>query len=204
MATPPGFPPIPPPIAPPPPKKSSLVPLLVVGAIGLITAMAAFAAGLMIFFTTRAREVPRPPADLPVVEAPREPEPAPAVVEPEAQKPPVGVVGNRLGEAPKNAPRPPPPRPLMVGGKIPTPTKIHNVPPVYPQIAVSARVQGTVVIEATIGPDGKVKDARVVRSVPLLDQAALDAVRQWEYEPTRLNGVAVPVIMTVTVRFSLQ
>lgn len=76
--------------------------------------------------------------------------------------------------------------------------------PVYPQIAQSARVAGVVIIEATIGPNGKVQNARVLRSIPLLDQAALDAVKQWEYTPTLLNGVPVPVIMTVTVNFTLQ
>jgi len=65
-------------------------------------------------------------------------------------------------------------------------------------------VQGIVIIEATIGPNGSVQDARVLRSIPLLDQSALDAVRQWQYTPTLLNGVAVPVIMTVTVQFTLQ
>ena len=57
---------------------------------------------------------------------------------------------------------------------------------------------------ATIGPDGRVKDAKVLRSIPLLDQAALDAVKQWQFTPTLLNGVPVPVIMTVTVQFTLQ
>ena len=79
-----------------------------------------------------------------------------------------------------------------------------DVKPIYPAIAQSARVQGVVIIEATIGPDGKVQDAKVLRSIPLLDQAALDAVRQWEFTPTLLNGVPVPVIMTVTVNFTLQ
>jgi len=81
---------------------------------------------------------------------------------------------------------------------------VKNVPPVYPPIAQSARVAGMVIIEATIGADGKVKDAKVLRSIPLLDQAALDAVRQWVFTPTLLNGVPVPVIMTVTVNFTLQ
>ncbi|MBW8713179.1 MAG: energy transducer TonB [Acidobacteria bacterium] len=76
--------------------------------------------------------------------------------------------------------------------------------PVYPPIAQSARVSGVVIIEATIGADGKVKDAKVLRSIPLLDQAALDAVKQWQFTPTLLNGVPVPVIMTVTVNFTLQ
>ena len=83
-------------------------------------------------------------------------------------------------------------------------TKTKHVKPVYPPIAQSARVQGVVIIEATIGPNGKVQDARVLRSIPLLDQAALDAVRQWEFTPTLLNGVPVPVIMTVTVQFTLS
>jgi TonB family protein len=90
---------------------------------------------------------------------------------------------------------------VRVGGAIRNPTKTKNVLPVYPAIAKSARVGGTVYVEATIGPDGKVADARVVRSVPLLDQAALDAVTQWEYAPTRVRGVAVPVIITVAINF---
>ena len=64
--------------------------------------------------------------------------------------------------------------------------------------------QGIVIIEATIGADGQIINARILRSVPLLDQAALDAVRQWQYTPTLLNGVPVPVIMTVTVAFTLS
>jgi protein TonB len=78
------------------------------------------------------------------------------------------------------------------------------VQPVYPPIAISARVQGRVIIEATIDRHGKVGEAKVLRSIPLLDQAALDAVRQWEYTPTLLNGEPVPVIMTVTVNFTLR
>jgi protein TonB len=61
-----------------------------------------------------------------------------------------------------------------------------------------------VTIEAIITKDGTVRDAKVVRSVPLLDQAALDAVRQWRYTPTTLNGVPVEVIMTVTVQFTIR
>jgi TonB family protein len=92
--------------------------------------------------------------------------------------------------------------PVRIGGQIKPPLKIKDVKPVYPAIAQSARVAGVVTIEATIGPDGKVIDAKVVRSVPLLDQAALDAVRQWEYRPTLLNGVPVPVLVTVTINFT--
>jgi TonB family protein len=94
-------------------------------------------------------------------------------------------------------------RAVRVGGAIRNPTKTKNVLPVYPAVAKSARIGGTVLVEATIGPDGKVTDARIVKSVPLLDQAALDAVKQWEYAPTRVRGVAVPVIITVAINFQL-
>src|SRR5438094_552398 len=99
---------------------------------------------------------------------------------------------------------PTPPAPVRVGGNIRPPTKTKDVKPTYPAIAQSARVQGVVIIEATIGPNGAVQEAKVLRSIPLLDQAALDAVRQWQFTPTLLNGVPVPVIMTVTVNFTLQ
>jgi protein TonB len=91
---------------------------------------------------------------------------------------------------------------VRVGGRIKAPEKIKDVKPVYPAIAQSAHVVGTVTIEATIGPDGKVIDAKVVRSIPMLDQAALDAVRQWEYTPALLNGKPVPVVMNVTLNFT--
>ena len=79
-----------------------------------------------------------------------------------------------------------------------------NVRPEYPPIAISARVSGSVLIEAIIGTDGQVRDAKVLRSIPLLDEAALKAVRQWRYTPTLLNGIPVSVIMTVTVTFTLD
>jgi periplasmic protein TonB len=101
-------------------------------------------------------------------------------------------------------PAPAPAKPVRVGGGVTPPARTKDVSPIYPPIAQSARVQGDVIIEATIGADGRVQEARVLRSVPLLDPAALAAVRAWEYTPTLLNGQPVPVIMTVTVRFRLQ
>jgi protein TonB len=65
-------------------------------------------------------------------------------------------------------------------------------------------VQGIVIIEAIIGANGRVQDATVLRGIPLLNASALLAVQQWEFTPTLLNGVPVPVIMTVTVNFTLQ
>jgi periplasmic protein TonB len=97
-----------------------------------------------------------------------------------------------------------PPAPLHVGGDIKAPRKVRHATPVYPLIAQRARVQGLVIIDATIGPDGRVSETRIRQGNPLLDQAALDAVRQWQFTPTLLNGVPVPVIMTVTVNFTLD
>jgi protein TonB len=92
--------------------------------------------------------------------------------------------------------------PLRVGGNVKPPTKVKDVTPVYPAIAKSANVSGEVTIEATIGLDGKVTEAKVIQSVPMFDQAALDAVKQWEYMPTLLNGVPVPVTTMVRINFA--
>jgi TonB family protein len=105
------------------------------------------------------------------------------------------VVGNSIGSAPAGA--------VRVGGNIRPPTRTQFVEPAYPQTARTAGVQGVVILELVIGEDGAVSNARVLRSIPLLDQAALDAVRQWRYEPTLLNGVPTRAIMTATVNFSL-
>jgi TonB family protein len=120
--------------------------------------------------------------------------------------------------APPPPPPPPPPgappcdrsvsatlqAPIRVGGNIAPPTKVKDVRPVYPTEAQDARIQGVVIIEATIDESGRVVQACVLRSIPQLDEAALQAVGQWEFTPTLLNGNPVPVIMTVTVNFTLQ
>ena len=126
---------------------------------------------------------------------------------------------NKIGSG--IAPPPPPPAPgaangprksaqpltegaLRVGGTIRPPTKIKTVNPVYPIEAKMAGIQGVVILEARIEGDGTVSQAHVLRSIPMLDEAAVDAVRQWEFTPTLLNGNPVPIIMTVTVNFTLQ
>ncbi len=85
---------------------------------------------------------------------------------------------------------------MWVGGQIQPPKKIVSVPPIYPDLASQARVQGMVILEAIIDPRGNVTNVRVLCSIPLLDRAAIDAVRQWKYEPTLLNGSPVPIVMT--------
>jgi TonB family protein len=97
-----------------------------------------------------------------------------------------------------------PSAPVPVGGKIKPPSRIKYVTPGYPDIARLTKVQGIVIIEAVIGTDGTVEQARVLRSQPLLDEAALTAVREWAYTPTLLNGRPTAVIMTVTVPFTLR
>lgn len=107
-------------------------------------------------------------------------------------------------------PPPPPPPPSTQGPAPPTegpmraPTKIKDVRPIYPPDAMAARIQGVVVIEVSLDTEGRVRDARVLRSIPELDEAALTAVRQWEFTPSIVNGKPVPIVMTVTVNFTLQ
>jgi TonB family protein len=92
---------------------------------------------------------------------------------------------------------------FRVGGEIREPKKIKDVKPFYPADAHAAGVQGIVVIDITVDPEGKVSDAQVLRSIPQLDQAAIDAVRQWKYMPTLLNGTPVSLMMTVWIMFAL-
>jgi len=121
---------------------------------------------------------------------------------------PAFVAGSSTVMPPPAPPPPPPPGwaegALRVGGNVVMPLKTKHVAPVYPALAKSAAVQGVVILEVIVGADGHVADARVLRSIPLLDPAALDAVRQWEFTPTRLNGSPVPVVMTATVQFTLN
>lgn len=135
--------------------------------------------------------------------------------EPETLRDPVGAVPDGVIDGtidtssavlapPPPRPSPQTPAPVRPGGAIRTPVKTRHVAPVYTEMARMARVEGLVILEATIGVDGRVGNVRVLRSIPLLDQSAIDAVMQWEFTPTQLNGQPVPVIMTVTVNFTLR
>jgi protein TonB len=94
--------------------------------------------------------------------------------------------------------------PVHIGGPIAAPMKIRDVKPVYPPIAAQAGIQGVVIVEVLIDSAGNVAEGRVLRSIPLLDQAALDAVKQWKFMPVVVDGVARPAMMTVTVNFHPQ
>jgi protein TonB len=105
---------------------------------------------------------------------------------------------------PPVAPAPAPLPPIRLHSGIRAPQRIVNVTPAYPAIARAAHIEGVVIIEATLDERGNVARAQVLRSIPQLDAAALDAVRQWKFSPTLLNGVPVPIVMTVTVNFKLD
>jgi TonB family protein len=115
--------------------------------------------------------------------------------------PPAATFIDRVRTDTGAAAAPTPTAPVRVGSRIIQPTKIVDVKPVMPPEAVQAGIRGVVILEVTLGVDGRVTDAKVLRSIPVLDQAALDAVRQWRYEPTLLDGRPVPIIVTVTVPF---
>jgi TonB family protein len=95
-------------------------------------------------------------------------------------------------------------RRLKVGGSVRAPKKVVDVKPEYPEDARAAKIEGVVILGIVIGEDGSVISTTVLRSIPALDQAAVDAVSQWEFEPTLLNGEPVEIEMTVTVNFTLQ
>ena len=116
----------------------------------------------------------------------------------------VGGGGDTLTPPPLPPAPPAPKQVYRVGGDIRPPQKIRDVAPRYPSIAQASRVEGIVILEALISEDGSVQNVKVLRGKPLLDQAAVDAVRQWLFTKPLLNGEPVPVVMTVTVSFSLR
>jgi len=93
---------------------------------------------------------------------------------------------------------------IRAEGEIQPPQLLKEVTPVYPEAARQAEVQGTVILAVKANEEGRIVDAVVLRSIPLLDQAALDAVKQWVYEPKIIDGKAAPIVFTVTVRFVLK
>ncbi len=128
---------------------------------------------------------------------------------------PGGVAGGALSGilggtsiGPPPPPPPPPPKPkatvARVGGNVQASKLINQPKPVYPPLAKAARVQGTVKFQATIGKDGKIENLQLLGGPPLLVQAAMQAVQQWTYQPTLLNGDPVDVITTIDVNFTLN
>jgi periplasmic protein TonB len=121
---------------------------------------------------------------------------------------PGGSLGGVVGGLPAPLPPPPPaPRgPVRIGGQIKAPELLYRVEPNYPPLAVSARLQGLVILEAAVDRSGAVTGVKVLRSsgTTLLDREAELAVRQWRYRPLLLNGTREPFVLTVTLSFHLD
>jgi protein TonB len=124
-----------------------------------------------------------------------------------------GVIGGIIGSVPQAAPPPPPvvvekkappPQRIRVGGNVQAALAIRSPKPAYPQLAKQARIQGVVRLNATIGKDGTIQDLKAASGHPLLVPAALEAVRQWLYKPTLLNGEPVEVVTVIDVNFTLS
>jgi protein TonB len=171
-------------------------------------------------------EMPRPPV-VPIQRAAAKPSPSPIPFEPpdgvQPERPvdptPPGVddvplttgvaFGDPIGpidpDPPPLPPLPPRPKePVPVGGIVQAPKKIAHVAPIYPSIALAARKDGLVILQAVIDEEGLVREVKVLRSDPLFDQAALEAVKQWRFTKPTLNGQPIPVVMTVTVGFTID
>ena len=116
---------------------------------------------------------------------------------------PGGVVGGIVGGLPQEGP-PSAAKLVRVGGQIKTPKLLKKVDPVYPELAKQARAGALIILEATVDASGRVQDVTLLRSSPLFDEAAVDAVKQWAYRPLLLNGVPTAFIVTVTLNFHLQ
>jgi len=170
-------------------------------------------------------EPPRPATAAPVTPAaasvPSVPLEAPQGVQEEVDRPPTLTIVGVPGGLPivgtgvaftgvtnnatlSIAPPPAVVQPRRPGGDIQPPERIVYTAPMYPAVAQAARIEGTVILEAVIDAQGIVQNVTVLRSMPLLDRAAIVAVQQWRYRPTRLNGVAIPIVMSVTVTFSMR
>jgi protein TonB len=123
-----------------------------------------------------------------------------------------GVLGGLIGSIPSAAPPPPPvkaekpvtPKSIRVGGNVQAAKLIRQPKPAYPPLAKQARIQGTVRFNAVIGKDGTIQNLTLVSGHPLLIPSAQDAVRQWVYQPTTLNGEPVEVVTTIDVNFTLS
>ena len=129
---------------------------------------------------------------------------------------PGGVLGGIIGSVPSAAPPPPPPPPvkkeekpaapkrITIGGNVQQAKLVRQPKPVYPPLAKQARISGVVHLAAVISANGTIQDLKVISGHPLLIPAALDAVKQWVYQPTLLNGEPVEVQTQIHVNFTLS
>jgi periplasmic protein TonB len=181
---------VPPHVAPPAPRRETRPPAMRAGGARALTRVDPMAP---------SSAPPRPPIEeLPL--GPPDDSPPPVCLKDCGVGPGTGqtsAVGSEAGPGDSGSGPPT----VRAGGVIQPPARVVYVPPVYPSIAQAAGIGGVVILDCTIAPDGRVVDVRVLSGHPLLNEAAVSAVRQWTYRATRLDGVPVAVLMTVTVRF---
>ncbi|MGA7820995.1 MAG: TonB family protein [Candidatus Sulfotelmatobacter sp.] len=155
--------------------------------------------------------------------------PSPVPKTQEAPPPPVSTTGGVLGGVPggvvggvpggafhemlssaqtvpvlSKSPVPTPIKRMRIASRVAEANLIHDVPPQYPPEAGRARIEGTVVLMAVIGTDGTVTDVRIESGLPILAQAAIDAVKQWRYKPYMIDGEPVEVDSRITINFALS
>jgi periplasmic protein TonB len=153
----------------------------------------------------KQQEIPKPKAKkVPIPDpTPDEPEPirTPDEIQPEIDLPETDIIF----DIPEGPPPSEPEGPIHVGGDVKAPNKLSAPQPQYTEIARKARIQGVVIVQAIIDKQGNVTDVKVLKGLPMgLDQAAVDAIRKWKFEPATLNGKPVDVYYNLTVNFTLQ
>lgn len=153
----------------------------------------------------KQQEIPKPKAKkVPIPDpTPDEPEPirTPEEIRPEIDLPETDIIF----DIPEGPPPSEPEGPIHVGGDVAAPNKISAPQPQYTEIARKARIQGVVIVQAIINKQGNVTDVKVLKGLPMgLDQAAVEAIRKWKFEPATLNGKPVDVYYNLTVNFTLQ
>ena len=117
----------------------------------------------------------------------------------------MGILGGLEGVPPAPPAFPPtPPKPVRIGGQIAPPALITRVEPIYPPFAITAHLEGVVILEATVDEAGVVQSVTVLRGQPLLNDAAIEALKHWRYSPVLVDGQAVPFTLTVTISFRLS
>ena len=153
----------------------------------------------------KQQEIPKPKAKkVPIPDpTPDEPEPirTPDEIQPEIDLPETDIIF----DIPEGPPPSEPEGPIHVGGDVKAPNKLSAPQPQYTEIARKARIQGVVIVQAIINKQGEVTDVKVLKGLPMgLDQAAVEAIRKWKFEPATLNGKPVDVYYNLTVNFTLQ
>jgi len=153
----------------------------------------------------KQQEIPKPKAKkVPIPDpTPDEPEPirTPDEIDQTVDLPETDIVF----DIPEGPPPSEPEGPIHVGGDVKAPVKTYSPQPAYTEIARKARIQGVVIVQAIIDKQGRVTNVKVLKGLPMgLDQAAVESIKTWKFQPATLNGKPVDVYYNLTVNFTLQ